>query len=107
MAKIKTIYVCQDCAHESARWLGRCPGCDAWNSFVEEARGGEVAVSTISSARAGFGAESGGAAMRMGDVSQAAEDRILSGISELDRVLGGGFVHGGVVLLGGDPGIGK
>ncbi len=108
MAKVRTIYVCQECAHESARWLGRCPGCEAWNSFVEEARGGEPAAASVSDrARAGFGAESGGDAVRMGDVSQAAEDRILSGISELDRVLGGGFVHGGVVLLGGDPGIGK
>ncbi|MBA2663790.1 MAG: DNA repair protein RadA [Bradymonadaceae bacterium] len=107
MAKTRSIYVCQNCAHESARWLGRCPGCEDWNSFVEELRGGAEAPSHQSSARAGFGAEGGGEAMRMGDVSGSAEDRILSGISELDRVLGGGFVHGGVVLLGGDPGIGK
>ncbi|MGM0555918.1 MAG: DNA repair protein RadA [Myxococcota bacterium] len=109
MAKPKSVYVCQDCGHEAAKWAGKCGACDAWNSYVEEIRGGESGSSKSSKAsdKAGYGAEGGDEPVRMSDVQYDDEERVFSGISELDRVLGGGFVPGGVVLLGGDPGIGK
>jgi DNA repair protein RadA/Sms len=108
MAKPKSVYVCQDCGHEAAKWAGKCGACGAWNSYVEEIRGGDTSSkSSKSSDKAGYGAEGGDEPVRMSDVQYDDEERVLSDISELDRVLGGGFVPGGVVLLGGDPGIGK
>lgn len=103
MAKVKTLFVCQECGHESPRWLGRCPGCNSWNSLVEEFREAGPAAN----AKAGYGVSAGGTPVRLGDVKMEAEHRVLTGVHELDRVLGGGFVPGGVVMLGGDPGIGK
>jgi DNA repair protein RadA/Sms len=97
MARPKTLYVCSDCGQASPKWLGRCPGCDAWNTLVEER-----------SAPAGAGAPVGdGEVVSLGDVRSDDTARLSTGIGELDRVLGGGIVPGGVVLLGGDPGIGK
>jgi DNA repair protein RadA/Sms len=97
MARSKTLYVCSDCGQASPKWLGRCPGCDAWNTLVEER-----------SAPAGAGAPVGdGEVVSLGDVRSDDTARLSTGIGELDRVLGGGIVPGGVVLLGGDPGIGK
>ena len=104
MAKARTLHVCQECGHESPKWLGKCPGCDAWNSFLEEVRGPTVAAAR--SGRAGYGV-SGDGPVRLGDISEDKTARIHSGMGEFDRVLGGGFVPGGVVMLGGDPGIGK
>ncbi|MFU8802249.1 MAG: DNA repair protein RadA [Bradymonadaceae bacterium] len=106
MAKAKTLYVCQECGNESHKWLGRCPGCDAWNTLLEEVRAPEPAA-TLVKVRKGYGAEGGSAPILMKDVETGAQRRLMSGIGELDRVLGGGFVAGGVILLGGDPGIGK
>lgn len=110
MAKPRTIYVCQECGHEVHKWAGKCSACQAWNSFVEEIRE-SVSTSTAAAStdhrRAGYGAAGGQDPIRMSDIAYTDEDRVLSGISELDRVLGGGFVPGSVVLLGGDPGIGK
>ncbi len=102
--KISTVFYCQNCGHESSKWMGQCPGCREWNSFVEE---------TVSKT-AGRGA-SGGASMRrdravptaLPEVEAGEEDRISTGIGELDRVLGGGIVQGSLTLVGGDPGIGK
>ncbi len=98
--KTITLYVCQNCGYQSAKWLGKCPDCAAWNSLVEEVRGkgkGSTAV-----------ALSGGVApVPICDVAGEAEERLSCGISEFDRVLGGGLVAGSVVLIGGDPGIGK
>jgi len=103
MAKAKTIYVCAECGASSPRWLGRCTQCNAWNSMSEE-REHDRQVTRLS-ARADRGrAET---SLPMSDVTSDAARRIHTGIGELDRVLGGGLVAGGVVLVGGDPGIGK
>jgi DNA repair protein RadA/Sms len=99
--KPRSIYSCQSCGGSSAKWLGRCPDCGEWNSFVEEAASAATAGARAVSA---FG---GGQARRYADVDAVAADRICTGISEFDRVLGGGLVPGSLVLLGGPPGIGK
>ncbi len=110
MAKPRNLHVCQECGYESAKWLGKCPSCEAWNSLVEEVRekkSTSSAGSGPSARRAGYGASAGGDPVPMAQVERSTGDRLGSENEELDRVLGGGFVAGGVVLLGGDPGIGK
>lgn len=100
MTKPRTNYVCQECGYEAPRWLGRCPGCGAWGSLVEEVVARPLAVP------AGGGvAES--SPVPITEIESTSEYRFSSGSLELDRVLGGGIVPGSVVLLGGDPGIGK
>ncbi|HEX6572766.1 MAG TPA: DNA repair protein RadA, partial [Steroidobacteraceae bacterium] len=110
MARPKTSYVCGTCGARTPQWQGQCPACEAWNTL-------ELAVSSIVGTRAG-GAQRrahGGATTATGparsrtitEVAQERDDRAATGIGELDRVLGGGLVAGSVVLLGGDPGIGK
>jgi len=99
MAKVQTRYVCQHCAYASPRWVGRCPNCSEWNTFVEE-------LSRKTSARPAS-APSAVAAVSLAEVDSAADERIPSSIGEVDRVLGGGIVRGSVVLVGGDPGVGK
>jgi len=108
MAKVKalkaprTIYCCQACGHTESKWLGRCPACQEWNSLVEE-------IESLAPARASAaGVADGQAPMSLAAVGeQFGGVRTLSGIGELDRVLGGGLVAGSIVLLGGDPGVGK
>ncbi len=101
MAQVKTLYACQSCGYQTQKWLGRCPDCQKWNTIVEE---------HVSSFKA--------SALRIPPLSQIPpqpisslvpdpESRVLTGIGELDRVLGGGMVPGSVILIGGDPGIGK
>jgi len=97
----KSIYSCTQCGSQSPKWLGRCPDCNAWNSFVEEASMAAGAKAPLVPA---FG---GGGAHLYADVDTQVSERVSSGISEFDRVLGGGFVPGSLVLLGGEPGIGK
>ncbi len=99
--KTQTVYFCQKCGFESAKWMGQCPGCREWNTFVEE-----VVQKTDIKAGARKGAERTEPRMlsRIGIVE---ETRLLTGIEELDRVLGGGIVQGSLTLVGGDPGIGK
>lgn len=97
----RTHFVCASCGASSARWLGRCPTCDAWESLVEET----LAAREPSSARNVAGDRM--KPTRLGDVEADAAKRLGTGLAELDRVLGGGAVLGGVILLGGDPGIGK
>lgn len=101
MARDHSIFVCQACAYESPRWVGRCPNCNAWNSLVEETRTGGPAKK--GERRKG----SAGAPVPIADIPVVPEPRIRTHIPELDRVLGGGIVPGSVVLIGGDPGIGK
>ncbi len=95
----KSIYSCQQCGAQSPKWLGRCVECGAWNSFVEEA-----AAPAPRSAAPALG---GGKAHLYADVDTVVVDRLGTGVSEFDRVLGGGIVPGSLVLLGGEPGIGK
>lgn len=100
--KQKSIFVCTDCGTESPKWMGRCPGCGAWNTMNEETiieapKGGHKAMSVVSSSKPKF----------LHEISTAEDERMPTGFQELDRVLGGGIVHGSLVLLGGDPGIGK
>jgi DNA repair protein RadA/Sms len=99
--KVHSRYVCQSCAYESARWIGKCPNCEEWNSFVEEILPGKRRE-----ARSGGAPKSSGP-VPIGAVDIAPEPRTAVGIPEFDRVLGGGIVPGSVVLVGGDPGIGK
>jgi len=98
MARTRTAFVCQACGYQSPRWLGRCPACDGWSTLVEE----RVQSESESAPRAGSRT-----AEPIGEIRPVQEARLLSGIGELDRVLGGGLVSGSVVLIGGDPGIGK
>lgn len=99
MAKAKQMYFCQECGYESTKWLGQCPGCRNWNTFVEE----KIVV--------GAGKHSGkteaAAPTSILNVTTSEDTRIGTGMQELDRVLGGGIVKGSLTLVGGDPGIGK
>jgi DNA repair protein RadA/Sms len=102
VSKVKTVFACQACGLESSKWLGRCPECGEWNSFLEERQ--EVAT-----AAKGRPASTAPASRPKPyeDVDGAEADRIPSGIGEFDRVLGGGIVPGSLILIGGEPGIGK
>lgn len=102
--KIKTIYVCSECGFESAKWLGRCSGCGEWNTLVEQIKEEPRGAVKGSAARL---KSSYAAPVRMSDISLDEELRYHTGYKELDRVLGGGIVKGSLILLGGDPGIGK
>lgn len=97
--KTKTIYSCTECGYESPKWMGKCPACNGWNTFVEEV------VSPQKNAPSAPLRKS--SPTRLTDVSVSQEQRISCGIGELDRVLGGGIVKGSLILVGGDPGIGK
>jgi DNA repair protein RadA/Sms len=99
--KQKPVFVCSSCGSQSQKWLGRCPDCGEWNSFVEE-----LASSAIEK-RSAAPALGGGGARLYEDVDTVVGERMSTGISEFDRVLGGGVVPGSLVLLGGEPGIGK
>ena len=101
MAKAKTIYVCNECGGQSSKWQGQCPACQQWNTLVES-----VNETPAGGNRFGLIAEAG-KLQRLSEVEAREEARIPSGVAEFDRVLGGGLVPGGVVLIGGDPGIGK
>ena len=98
MAKQSTRFVCQHCGYTSSKWLGRCPECGEWNSLVEEAARDAAPAGAVTSADK---------PRSIGDVEIDHAPRMRTGISELDRVLGGGLVSGSLVLLGGEPGIGK
>ncbi|WP_343209804.1 DNA repair protein RadA [Anaerolentibacter hominis] len=101
MAKAKTVFFCKECGYESAKWLGQCPGCRQWNTFVEEP-GASKGGKPLTSGRREKAKPEKLSAIHMGE-----EERLHTGIGELDRVLGGGVVQGSLVLVGGDPGIGK
>lgn len=111
MAKDKIAYVCSNCGHESAKWIGKCPNCGQWNTFKEikvAPAGGVVAArSAAMSAGGRHKSAAGGSPMLLRDISAADEPRIDLRDGELNRVLGGGLVPGSIVLLGGEPGIGK
>jgi DNA repair protein RadA/Sms len=113
MARLQTRYLCQSCGHESPKWLGKCPECEAWDSLVEEVtlreKPGTAGKSAGMSAsgRGGIVPTGGGLPIPITQVEMAPQQRLSSGIGEFDRVLGGGIVPGGLILVGGDPGIGK
>ena len=111
MAKSRTTaFFCKECGYESAKWSGQCPSCKAWNTFVEEPVVKEKNVKGIVNINAKYHETAGvkkAAPVRLSSVTAADTDRIKTDICELDRVLGGGIVEGSLVLVGGDPGIGK
>lgn len=101
MSKIKTIFTCSFCGYQSPKWIGRCPDCDQWNTFYEE-------IQKKNTVHASFRPEGEERhPVPIHTITTDTEDRIATGIGELDRVLGGGLVRGAVILIGGDPGIGK
>ena len=99
--KTNTIFYCQECGYESVKWLGQCPGCKAWNSFVEEP------VKATAKGRVTMGVREDVKPLPISQIDLKEEERLSTGIGELDRVLGGGIVAGSLTLVGGDPGIGK
>jgi DNA repair protein RadA/Sms len=101
---VKTTYLCQQCGSASPKWAGQCPACGAWNALVETVAAPRAASRAPSAAQAVAGAAS---ISPIGSVESAEASRLTSGIGEVDRVLGGGFVPGSITLFGGDPGIGK
>lgn len=105
MAKGKntTVFYCQNCGFESSKWMGQCPGCKEWNTFVEEV----VRATSLKNSSKGVTGQGKNVPTALVDVTIQEEDKIRTGISELDRVLGGGIVQGSLTLVGGDPGIGK
>ncbi len=102
MAKTKTVYVCSNCGADSPKWLGKCPNCGEWNTYVEEIVAKEPAAK-----RVGLAEKDGVRPVLLRDVTALEEARIDMGDDELNRVLGGGLVKGSLVLIGGEPGIGK
>lgn len=103
--KITAVFFCQECGHESSKWMGQCPACKKWNTFVEErisvtgsGMGGSVKTAVLKDAPK---------PVELGSISMHEEERMYTGIAELDRVLGGGIMRGSLTLVGGDPGIGK
>lgn len=103
----KSIFFCQNCGHEESKWLGQCPACGEWNTFVEERVGSGVTKGTTAASRAVRDSVREAKVMPLTEVTANDDERCETGIRELDRVLGGGIVPGSLVLVGGDPGIGK
>ncbi len=97
MSKMKTIFQCQSCGYTSLKWLGKCPDCETWNSFVEEEQESIKSLTSTTSS----------SPISIAEIDIRDEDRLTTGVQELDRVLGGGIVAGSLILIGGDPGIGK
>ncbi|PIQ08636.1 MAG: DNA repair protein RadA, partial [Ignavibacteriales bacterium CG18_big_fil_WC_8_21_14_2_50_31_20] len=95
MSKLKVKYVCSSCGYESLKWVGKCPECDEWNTFSEELVDVKKSSSVLTSILN---------IVKLDEIVETEEKRIQTNISEFDRVLGGGFMQGSVVLIGGDPG---
>lgn len=100
--KTKTVFVCSECGREESKWLGKCPDCNNWNTFLEEVRAPETAKTAKTATVSGNNAPS-----PVGEISAKNEERIKTGVSELDLVMGGGVVPASLTLVGGEPGIGK
>ena len=104
MAKVKTVFYCKECGNESPKWIGHCPGCGAWNSYVEEC---VVTGKNAKSSKDSFLPETKSKPIPVLEINANREARLDMGCEELNRVLGGGLVPGSLILLGGEPGIGK
>jgi DNA repair protein RadA/Sms len=100
MAKVKSLFVCQSCGHRATKWLGRCPDCQSWSTMLEEHQHTSARSHLPTAARAPV-------PIHLSTITRQRDERLKTGIGELDRVLGGGIVNGSLVLIGGDPGIGK
>ncbi len=106
MSKTKSAFFCQSCGYESPKWSGKCPSCNNWNTFVEEV----VVKGTDKKEKDDWGNYNGGGKLKtisINEVSSAEEKRIITTDAEVNRVLGGGIVMGSIVLVAGEPGIGK
>lgn len=103
MAKTKIQFECSSCGHISPKWLGSCPSCNEWNTFVEKTSTKKEVDHKAKVA----GIESASAPQKLDEVETSEKSRFLSNISEFDRVLGGGFLPGAYILIGGEPGVGK
>ena len=99
--KTTTVFVCNSCGYESSKWLGKCPACNEWNTFIEE----KAITGTKGTTKEKNKPK--GEIVKLNEVEKKTTTRIATGVAELDRVLGGGFVNGSLTLLGGEPGIGK
>ena len=99
--KTKTLYFCKNCGHESPKWLGKCPGCGEWNTFIEES------VITGKGNKKNKNLKERAKPVKLSDIEQGDEVRIKMPSAEFNRVLGGGLVTGSLTLLGGEPGVGK
>ncbi|WP_276089371.1 DNA repair protein RadA [Pedobacter sp. JY14-1] len=105
MAKTKSAYFCQNCGYESAKWMGKCPSCNEWNTFIEEVL--DRTPSKVPAWKSASALQRQNKPTRVDEIRTIREERITTGDQELDRVLGGGLVPGSVILIGGEPGIGK
>ena len=103
MAKLKTVYFCSECGYESSKWMGQCPSCKEWNTMSEETVAKLKSTGAVGSGTLSTDKE----AVHIDEIELYEEDRYRTGFEELDRVLGSGIVAGSLVLVGGDPGIGK
>lgn len=101
--KSKSVYICNECGYRSPKWLGKCPGCNMWNTLTETLETPQKAVSAANTAAK----TTLNRPLKIGNITHGTESRFSTGLSELDRVLGGGVVSGELILVGGDPGIGK
>ena len=103
MAKNKTVFVCNECGYESAKWLGKCPACGSWNTFFEQ----KIIENKNSSLKLNTNNGKANTPQKLNSYEATETLRTSTGFEELDRVLGGGLVKGSLILLGGEPGIGK
>ena len=100
-SKLKTVFVCSECGFQTGKWQGKCNNCGAWNTMIEEVVCQNTKVAAVSKSAGSVTAKP------LSQITVSGEERYITGIGELDRVLGGGIVKGSVVLLSGDPGIGQ
>ncbi|PLX12174.1 MAG: DNA repair protein RadA, partial [Marinilabiliales bacterium] len=101
MAKSKSVYFCQNCGAESAKWIGRCPSCGEWNTYIEQ-----IVSKSSKQSQVSYDSEKQ-IPQKISEIKSKKEGRISTNINELDRILGGGLVPGSMILIGGEPGIGK